>query len=271
MIKTEFMELLEELDKLNEDINDKDEELTQEHKAILPAALKLVKKDLLARFIAAYNISEADIDVEVIDNFGGKTLIILPNAGWGYGVIDNYVKDKPAKMANILNSYFLDASKNVEAKQAAKKAESNTAIDVFKATKGNKDISCRAILLGESGAVYQLTSGKVIFEADKLPGKAVEVKYLVDITEPYRVIFTEVHQSSNNYSTYSDSVSYTYYSWDSSEAALLKGLIPEIGKSEGTWSYWDTRVVNSGNGSDYSTMDNIDSWAYTEHVSLATD
>ncbi len=271
MVKTEFMELYEELGKLNENINDKDEKLTQEHKAILPDALKLVRKDLLARFIAAYNISEADIDVEVIDNFGGKTLVILPNAGWGYGVVDSYIKNKPAKMANILNNYFLDASKHVEAKQAAKKAESNDAIDVFKAHKGNKSISCRAILLGESGTVYQLTSGNVIFETGKLPSKVVEVKYLVDITESYKVIFTEVHQSSNNYSTYSDSVSYTYYSWDNSEETLLKGLIPEIGKGEETWSYWETVVVESGNGRDYSTMDNIDSWAYEKYTSIATD
>jgi hypothetical protein len=247
------------------------EVLTQEHKAILPDALKLVRKDLLARFIAAYNISEADIDVEVIDNFGGKTLVILPSAGWGYKVIDSYIKDKPAKLANILNSYFLEASKHAEAKQAAKKAESNDAIDVFKANKGNKDISCRAILLGESGAVYQLTSGNVIFKTDKLPSKAVEVKYLVDVAEPYKVIFTEVHQSSNNYSTYSDSVSYTYYSWDSSEAALLKDLIPVVGKSEGTWSHTEVVSVDSSNSRDYSTMDNIDSWAQERYTSYATD
>jgi hypothetical protein len=276
------MELLEELDslyeaagetatELNEAINDKDEELTKEHQAILPDALKLVNKDLLARFLTAYNVSEADIDVEVIDNFGGKTLVIKPSAGWGYGVINEYVKDKPAKLASILNSYFLDASKTAEAKQAAKKAESNDAIDVFKTNKGNKNISCRAVLKGESGAIYQLTSGNVIFKTDKLLGNVVEVKYLVDITEPYKVIFTEVHQSSNNYSTYSDSVSYTYYSWDSSEAALFKDLIPVVGKSEGTWSHTEVVSVDSGNSRDYSTMDNIDSWAQERYTSYATD
>lgn len=270
MVKTEFMELYEELGKLNEDINDKDEELTQEHRALLPDALKLVRKDLLVRFIAAYNISEADIDVEVIDNFGGKTLVIKPNAGWGYEVINDFVKDKPAKMANILNSYFSDAIKNAEAKQAAKKAESNDAIDVFKSNKGNKDISCRAVLIGESGAVYQLTSGNVIFKTENLPSDTIKVKYLVDIPEPYKVVFTEVHQSSSNYSTRSDSVSYTYYSWDSSED-VIKNLIPAIGKSEGTWSYSETIAISSGNGRDYSTMDNIDSWAQERYTSIATD
>lgn len=247
------------------------EALTQEHQALLPEALKLVDKDLLAKFIAAYEITETDINVEVIENFGRKTLVVLPKMGWGYKVIDDSVKDKPAKLASILNDYFKGAVERAEAKQRMKKTESNDVIDVFKANKGNKDISCRAILVGESGTMYQLTAGNIIYRTDDLPGEVIEVKYLEDITEPYKVIFTEVHESSDNNYTYRDSVSYTHYSWDSSEEIALKGLIPEIGKGEGTWSYWDTRVVNSGNGRDYSTMDNIDSWAYTEYTSIATD
>lgn len=244
--------------------------LTQEHQALLPEALKLVDRDLLAKFIAAYETTEAAINVEVIENFGRKTLVVLPEMGWGYKVIDDSVKDKPAKLASILNDYFKSAVERADAKQIAKKTESNDAIDVFKANKGSRDISCRAILIGESGAVYQLTSGNVIYSTDKLPGDVIEVKYLEDVTEPYKVVFTEVHQSSNNYSTYRDSVSYTYYSWDSSEG-IIKNLIPEIGKGEGTWSYWETKSISSGDGRDYSTMDNIDSWAQEEYTSIATD
>ena len=246
------------------------EALNQEHQALLPEALKLVDKDLFAKFIAAYEVTEADINVEVIENFGRNTLVVLPEMGWGYKVIDDSIKDKPAKLASILNDYFRGAVEKAEAKQVAKKAESNDAIDVFKANKGNKDVSCRAILLGESGTVYQLTSGSTVYSTDKLSSDVTEVKYLVDITEPYKVIFTEVCNSPRNYSTYSDSVSHTHYSWDSSEE-VIKNLIPAIGKGEGTWSYWETVAVKPGDGESYSTMDTIDSWAREEHTSIATD
>jgi hypothetical protein len=247
------------------------EVLTQEHQALLPDALKLVDKDLLAKFIAAYETTETDINVEVIENFGRKTLVVLPEMGWGYKVIDDSVKDKPAKLANILNDYFKGAVERADAKQTAKKLESNKAIDIFNSNQGKSNTSCRAILLGESGKLYQLTSGKVIYSIDKLPGAVTEVKYLEDVPEPYKVIYTSVHYGETNYSTSRDTNSYTCESWDSSEEDKISGLIPVIGKGEGVWDYWTTTAITSGDGILYSAMDNIDSWAYTEHVSLATD
>ena len=246
--------------------------LTQEYKSILPDALKLADQDLLTRFVDAYSISEADINVEVILT-NDKALVIKPGIGlgWAYPALKHGTRYDAAGLAIVLNDYFEIAIKRADEKAIAEKAASNDAIDVFKANKGNKDVSCRAVLLGESGTVYQLTAGAVIFKTDWLPSQVTEVKYLADVTEPYKVIFTEVHQSSNNRSTYRDSVSYNHYSWDSSRAALLKSLIPEIGNSESTWGHTETTIVDSGNGREYSTMNNIDSWAQEKYTSIATD
>ncbi len=248
------------------------EALTQEYKALLPEALKLVDPDLLARFVEAYGITDADIDVEVILT-NDKALVIKPSTGlgWAYPALKRGARYDAAGLAAILNDHFEIAIKRAEDKKTAEKLDSNKAIDVFNTNQRKKDTSCRAILIGESGTMYQLTTGSIIYKTDKLLGKVEEVKYLADITEPYKVIFTEVHQSSNNYSTRSDSVSYTYYSWDSSNVSKLAGLIPEIGEGEETWSYWETEVVESGNGIDYSIMDNIDSWARMKYTSIATD
>lgn len=248
------------------------EALTQEYKALLPEALKLVDPDLLARFVEAYGITDADIDVEVILT-NDKALVIKPSTGlgWAYPALKRGARYDAAGLAAILNDHFEIAIKRAEDKKTAAKLDSNKAIDVFNANQRKKDTSCRAILIGESGTMYHLTTGSIIYKADKLLGKVEEIKYLADITEPYKVIFTEVNQSSNNYSTRSDSVSYTYYSWDSSNVSKLAGLIPEIGEGEETWSYWETEVVESGNGIDYSIMDNIDSWARMKYTSIATD
>jgi hypothetical protein len=248
------------------------EVLTQEYKALLPDALRLVDKDLLAEFLAAYAITEADIDVEVILT-NDKALIITPDLklGWAYRALKNGEKYDATGLAKILNDYFKEALKEAAVKQTAKKLDSNKAIDIFNSNQGDSDISCRAILLGESGKLYQLTTGTTIYETNDLSGEVIEVKYLEDVTEPYKVIYTSISDSETNYYTYKDTNSYTYESWDSSEEDKISDLIPVIGKGEGVWSYWTTTAVTSGDGRRYSLMDDIDSWAYTKYVSLATD
>ena len=102
-------------------------------------------------------------------------------------------------------------------------------------------------------------------------GELVAITCVDEVPETYKVIYTKVSEHSGSHSTYEDKVSYCYESWDSSEKDKIPGLVPEIGKGDGSWSYWETKKVNAGDGYRYSLMDNIDSWACTETTHLATD
>lgn len=155
-----------------------------------------------------------------------------------------------------------------EAEHETKGKVGNT-FDIFKALTGHRTYA-KAVLLGESGAMYEvdiLSNGEARVEADNDD----TIKYLSDIAEPYKVIFTDVSQDDGNYSTYRDSVSKTYYSWDSSEADKLTHYLPKLGHTDSVWSYSDVEKVDTPTSSAYSKMDNIDTWAYGEHTAIATD
>ena len=233
--------------------------LAQEYKEFLPQALKLINQELFKQYKDAYNVADADIDVEIVRQFmdqsGPDCMKIIPaNSGYIYKFNPN--KDKATELAHTLEADFKASLKKIQ-------IESNKAIDVIKVNQNRESYYCSAVLLGESGTLYYLNR--------EAPDRGVAIKYVKDVTEPYRVIFTSVSHDDGNRSTYRDSVSYSYKSWDSSEKDKISNLIPKIGNGEGDWSHWTTTAVSAGDGKLFSTMDNIDSWAYTKYVSLATD
>lgn len=165
-------------------------------------------------------------------------------------------------LERVLPKIIAETERNVKGKVGAK-------FDIFKALTNHRTYA-RAVLLGESGTIYEAyisNDGNTRVEADNND----TIKYLSDITEPYKIIFTSVSQSDDNYSTYRDSVSKTHYSWDSSEADKLTHYLPKLGHTDGVWSYSDVEKVDNPTSSAYSKMDNIDTWAYGEHTAIATD
>lgn len=169
-------------------------------------------------------------------------------------------------LLKIFEKIFPDIIDKVEHKI---KGKAGDAFDIFKALTSYK-FYAYAKLLGESGTIYDVSisyTGNVSVTSKE--NKAI--KYLSDITEPYKVIFTCVTHSDGNRSTYRNSVSTSCYSWDSFEAAKLTGYIPYIGHSDYEWSYVDTQKVTNPSSEAFSKMDNIDTWAYQVSTELATD
>lgn len=155
--------------------------------------------------------------------------------------------------------------------------QTNNKIDVFSTSARRADASCkcRCILLGESGKlyfIYKNSNGTITVSLAGFLQKPYEdIKYLGDIPETYKVIFTDVTESDDNQVTYRNSTSYTYYSWDSSAADKIRKYIPKLGESTGVWSESSTIAVNSPYNDFYSKMDNIDSWAERKHTAFSTD
>jgi hypothetical protein len=250
------------------------ENLLQEFKSFLPDALKAVDQESLEKYKTAFNITDADLDITIINQFSKDCIQFMPaTSGYVYP-INSQKPDKRAELISMLKSELKSGVEKVAADERKKKTKTNTAIDVFKSNQYDNDSVCSAILLGESGTIYYLSAngGYSIEDLSKKIGAEVQnVPYLVDVPEAYKVIYTAVSWSERNYSTYRDTHSYTYYSWDSSEAAKLGSLVPKLGDYTGTWSYGTIVAVESGDGNHYSLMDNIDSWARKNHTSIATD
>lgn len=245
-------------------------DLTRDYKLLLPDALKEVDQKLLNQYMAAYSVNETDFDVVIESSQWGEGVRILPNKSTHAYRFNTAPTNKFKELLSLVYTELKDGMEKFEADNAKLRAEANKAIDIFKAN--GKDSS--AILLGESGKMYFLSDTSewnLKSMAAKVNGEIVAVKSVNEIQEAYKVIYTRVSTSERNYSTYQDTMAYSYESWDSSEEDKIPGLIPVIGKGDGTWSYWETKAVKSGDGVKYSTMDNIDSWAYTETTNLATD
>ena len=242
-------------------------EYTRDYKILMPEVLKEVDQQLLNKYMTIYNVSESDFDVEiklaqyVVFDDGIK---ILPNKSGNTYVFQAPVQNKYKTLLSLVTSELRAGLEKAAAEEAKIKKDSNNVIDVLR-----YDEDATAVLLGKSGKLYYLSPSSRKKESTKF----IYVNYVSDIPEDYKVIYTRVStaDSSNSHSTYQDKIYYSYESWDSSEADKIPTLIPKIGKGDGVWSYWITTAVTSGNGKSYSTMDGIDSWARTEHTSLATD
>lgn len=242
-------------------------EYTRDYKMLLPEVLKDENKkfqDALKRYMTAYNVSESDFDIVIESNQWGTGVKVLPNKSGHAYRFDAPVQNKYKALLSLVYSEIKEGADQADEAAAKANRATNEVIDVFK-----YDANASAILLGESGQLYYLSANST----SKNDGKYVYVNYVKDVPEAYKVIYTYTSASDgrNSHSTYEDKVFYSYVSWDSSEADKISDRIPKMGKGEGSWSYWITTKVNSGDGVDYSLMDGIDSWAYTETTNLATD
>lgn len=246
----------------------------KEYRELLPDALSAIKPELIKEYLVAYNITEADIDFDIIkSSMGEQRVVILPTKLYVY-TVKNHEVNLRTRLISMLVREFEGGIQEAERAERQKKVRSNDVIDVVKANQYNQDTICNAILLGESGNLYYLYihGGRLVKELSKELGKEItEVGYLSQVPEAYKVIYTSISYSPRNYHTNRDSYSNTYYSWDSSKEALLKPILPVLGKGEGSWSYWNTTSITEGDGKYYSLMDNIDTWALKEHTSIATD
>lgn len=243
------------------------QEYTRDYKMLLPEVLKDGNQkfqDALKRYMTAYNVSESDFDIVIESNQWGTGVKVLPNKSGHAYRFDAPVQNKYKALLSLVYSEVKEGADQADAAEAKANKATNEVIDVFK-----YDENASAILLGESGQLYYLSANST----SKNDGKYVYVNYVKDVPESYKVIYTKVSatDSRNSNSTYQDKISYSYESWDSSEANKISEFIPKIGRGDGTWSEWITTKITAGNGKNYSLMDNIDSWAYTEYTSLATD
>lgn len=243
------------------------QEYTRDYKMLLPEVLKDGNQkfqDALKRYMTAYNVSESDFDIVIESTQWGTGVKVLPNKSGHAYRFDAPVQNKYKTLLSLVYSEVKEGADQADAAEAKANKATNEVIDVFK-----YDENASAILLGESGQLYYLSANST----SKNDGKYVCVNYVKDVPETYKVIYTYTSASDgrNSHSTYEDKVSYRYVSWDSSEADKISDRIPKMGKGEGSWNYWITTKVNSGDGVNYSLMDGIDSWAHTEHTSLATD
>lgn len=243
------------------------QEYTRDYKMLLPEVLKDGNQkfqDALKRYMTAYNVSESDFDIVIESTQWGTGVKVLPNKSGHAYRFDAPVQNKYKALLSLVYSEVKEGADQADEAEVKANKATNEVIDVFK-----YDASASAILLGESGQLYYLSANST----RKNDGKYVYVNYVKDVPESYKVLYTKVSaaDSHNSNSTYQDKISYSYESWDSSEADKISEFIPKMGKGEGTWNYWITTKVNAGDGENYSLMDGIDSWAHTEHTSLATD
>jgi hypothetical protein len=196
-----------------------------------------------------------------------------PNIVLEYGLCfkkwDKYYKinetkiNNEARLIKILNDGFRAAAVGIIGQEATKELMK---IDVF-ATNKTADV----ILLGESGTLYNAWINGLGNLTISVKGEKSVPVYKIE--EPYEVIFTRTDWDNNNHSTYRDSKSATYYSWNSKHADKIKDLIPNsFGREDGYMgSYVETTKVGRPSSRNYSRADGIDSWAVTTHLDVAND
>ena len=252
-------------------------QIIKDFKDTLPAALKAMDKDIHDEYMTYFNLTDTDIDVEIGFHKSGmyegraEYIKILPNnskAAWSLDGSALRRRTDPERLASFLNSDFARCLAKV--KEETRKAEllrkhkiNADAIDILK-----YHPNTTVVLLGESGTTYFLDADS----ARSARMGETAIGSVEEITEPYKVIYTKYGyaDSSNNNRTTSDSHYYYYHSWDSSEEAKLTEYLPEIGHSPNGWGYSDVKKTD-GTDDYYSRMNNIDSWAYEQYTSLATD
>lgn len=155
MIKTEFMELLEELDRINEETfggypeeksalkanieMQQREILEKAYKEALPKALKLVDQELLAEYKTMYDADDGDINLEIKPKFRVRNEMIItpgPKVGYHYNYYNpmNITGDKVKPLAQILTDFFKFAIRQRKAELGLAKTtpaeEINEATDI---------------------------------------------------------------------------------------------------------------------------------------------
>ena len=136
----------------------------------------------------------------------------------------------------------------------------------------NNDKYTQAILLGESGTLYEVSTDYNGEFKIKVEGKSTLPAFT--ITEPYEVIYTRTEWEDDNKSyTNRDSYSSYYFSWNSKYATLLGNKIPtEFEKVEtDLWGYIDTQRIENPKSNRFSHADGINSWAQKDIKAAATD
>jgi hypothetical protein len=232
---------------------------------------KVSTKVLVAYEQATGNLPEESIHLEEDGEVERKSVLDKPIfkyglyfKGWrNYYSIPETKFTNEALMLEMLTKGFTNATQVAREANGTKKFES---LDIFA-----KNNSAEVLLLGDSGVLYQLRkdrSGKIEASANGGNYGPADI-----VNEPYKVIYTKVSWSDNNYRTNRDSNSATYYSWNSKYANMLGGRLPtKFGRTDGYMgSYIETIKIVSNSSAEYSHEAGIDSWAITRRHEVATD
>ena len=198
--------------------------------------------------------------------------VTVEPSGWSWTVksVDEPKREDLVELLTDALKYGVEQAERAEwTRKYTENQESNKVIDVFKNTSCQ---NCHVIVEGESGKLYYVRSGSSSFEVKSLSktvGKEiVDAHFLCNVPESYKVIYTECSSRDSN------SMMRTYYSkhysWDSSNAVACS-LAPEEGSISEPYSDSTVKKVSSGDGKNYSLMDNIDSWAYQSTVNYNYD
>jgi hypothetical protein len=247
-------------------------------------AIRLEKNQELVLNAIAKVDPEAIAEYEKVAGFKAADAVYLkdvpayipvwnPNIVLEYGLCfkkwDKYYKinetkiNNEARLIKILNDGFRAAAVGIISQEATKELMK---IDVFANNK-----TADVILLGESGTLYNAWINGLGNLTISVKGEKSVPVYKIE--EPYEVIFTRTYWDNNNHSTYRDSESAIYYSWNSKHADKIKDLIPEsFGREDGYMgSYVETTKVGRPSSRNYSRADGIDSWAVTTRLDVAND
>lgn len=189
--------------------------------------------------------------------------------GYYYTITENRFLDKTATV-EFLTKIFTEAIQDIPKQDIIKKIQK---IDVLAADK-----DATVILLGDSGTLYEIGFG--IDERCQrqqlasVNGSTERIPVEDAVTEPYKVIYTSRYWNDGNHSTYRDTCSGVYYSWNSKYENLLRNRIPKkYGRENGyLTSYTETtKITDPSSSRYYSQEDGIDSWANVYTVRAATD
>lgn len=247
-------------------------ELVKEHQELLKTYISKVDAELIKTFEQVTGVS-AEEGIYLMDNGDepGRTWKDKPTPKYGLRFKDwnRYYSITAAKLVDeaAMLKLLADGIKNAtEDIRVEKSSAEFKEIDVFKANS-----EATVILLGESGTLYELRRGwrgGIMVSVDGGKQQPCDI-----ITEPYEVIYTYTYWSDDNRSTYRDSHSASYLSWNSKYADKLGSHIPtEYGREDGyIGSYTETKKVESPSSNKYSRADGIDSWAEIYNVAGATD
>ena len=240
---------------------DRCDKLSQEYMALMPDALKAVDQEVLTKYKTLAGITEADFKVTIIRYLGKDTFNIHMGPTGYFSYQDPNTDDKLTVLTSILNRIIKKEILLLITKEFNDKTTNVFAADKY----------ATAILLGESGTLYEVTGnyrGDIVVKAN-----GSSVGSLDAITEPYEVIYTCTSLSNGNNSTRQDTKSAVYYSWNSKYADKLGNKIPtKFEYKDGFMgSYTETKKVENPSSKYYSHADGIDSWAEFSSLAVATD
>ena len=229
---------------------------------VLKTYISKVDPEIVAAYEKATGISVQDgAAIEEVHSRGFGLTLGLTFKSWGYHyrVNSKDIADE-AKMVKLLTQGFEATAKDI---RIQKSSDNFKHIDILKAR-----AFATVILLGESGKLYELSNNQgTVTLRNKGKYEPADT-----IDEPYEVIYAYTYWSDGNRSTYRDSESEYYYSWNSKYADKLSGRIPtKYGREEGYMTSYTETTKTDGAGSNYSHADGIDSWAKAYSVACATD